>query len=77
MIKSREDAEKYIREIQNALLDLSTKSIEAGLNRHAAIFLALAGAFINGPKEIETWEHMTEMYLKAVLKKEGQDDLQM
>ena len=65
MIESKEDAEKYLKEVINRLDGLVKLSEEAGLYSHAAIFCTLAAAFSHSIEEIETIRKMMSMYLEA------------
>ena len=48
MIRTIEEAREYVSQITRGLMELSKVSVEAGLNSHAGLLVAIAAA-LNGP----------------------------
>jgi len=51
-IESDQDAKDYLKKIQRGLWDLHELSKEAGLNTHAAMFIAISAAFAHSAEKI-------------------------
>lgn len=62
MIRTTEDAQKYLDETHRHLDELTQLSIEAGMNTHASMWYAISAAFYESMEEVETLVDMMHMY---------------
>ena len=67
-IQNSEDANKYLDNIIKHLRELRILSLDAGLNSHASIWLAVESAFIQSSDEINTITDMMKMYIDTKLR---------
>ena len=64
MIESVEDARKYVETLTKGLMELSKVSVEAGLNSHAGLLVAIAAA-LNGPTtDIEKYINFSKIQVE-------------
>ncbi len=64
-IETEEQAQKYLKEVGKHLITLRHLSLDAGFNTHAAIWLTIEAAFLEGVDEIKTITDMMGMYLES------------
>jgi hypothetical protein len=74
MIKSVEDAKKYIDEVTKKMGELIALSEEAGLPSHILIWCACAAAFSLDIAEVERIKEIMGQYLDELGKRRGYDD---
>lgn len=63
-INSTENAQKYLETIRQHLHELTQLSLDAGMHTHAAMWLAIHGAFLESMDEVKTITDMFGMYLE-------------
>jgi hypothetical protein len=63
MIRSQEEANKYVDEVLKKLDELSELSQEAGLFSHAGVWVTIAASFCSGPEEFDRLKTIMEAYL--------------
>ena len=67
-IENQEDAKIYLDAVVKHLKQLRILSLDAGLNTHASIWLAVEAAFLQSSDEIDTVVGIMGMYVDGKLR---------
>ena len=62
-IESVDDAKEYMEKVDRTLIYLSVLAKDAGLYKHASIFIGISAAFASGPEDIDKIAELVHGYV--------------
>jgi len=63
VIESVDDAKEYMVKVDKTLIYLSELAKDAGLYKHASIFIGISAAFVSGPEDIDKVAELIHGYV--------------
>ena len=63
VIESVDDAKEYMVKVDKTLIYLSELAKDAGLYKHASIFIGISAAFASGPEDIDKIAELVHGYI--------------